>query len=203
MDVVCVFLLCSLLMLRVVSALFDFNASLNDSAPVSPISLPVDLMRIEKEWVVIDDICVLLLLSSLSRLSFVSVLFDFNASLNDFAPVSSMLLSVDLMRMKKNGLLIDAICVLFLLYLQPRLSRMSVVFDFNASLNNATPDSLISFPFGLMRMEKSGLLMDAICVLFHSCLPHRSSFVSAVFDFNASLNDFVPSSPILLSVDLV
>ena len=44
----------------------------------------------------------LFLLSSLFRLSFVSVVFDFNASLNDVAPVSPMLLlSVDLMRMER------------------------------------------------------------------------------------------------------
>ena len=42
-------------------------------------------------------------------------MFDFNASLNDVAPVSPMLFSVDLMRMEKSGLLINAICVLFLL----------------------------------------------------------------------------------------
>ena len=32
--------------------MFDFNASLNDVAPSSPISLPVVLIRIEKEWIV-------------------------------------------------------------------------------------------------------------------------------------------------------
>ena len=42
---------------------------------------------------------------------FVSVLFDFNASHIDVAPVSPMLLPVDLMRMEKSGLLMDAICV--------------------------------------------------------------------------------------------
>ena len=42
-------------------------------------------------------------------------MFDFNASLNDVAPVSLMLLSAYLMRMEKSGLLMDAICVLFLL----------------------------------------------------------------------------------------
>ena len=36
-----------------------------------------------------------LLLSSLSRLSFVSVVFDFNASLNDVAPMLLMLFPVD------------------------------------------------------------------------------------------------------------
>ena len=33
---------------RSVSAVFDFNASLSDVSPVSPILLPVDLMRMEK-----------------------------------------------------------------------------------------------------------------------------------------------------------
>ena len=60
-------------------------------------------------------IFVLFLLSSPYKLSFVSVVFDFNALLNDVAPVSPTLLSVDLMRVEKDGLLTDAICVLFLL----------------------------------------------------------------------------------------
>ena len=42
-------------------------------------------------------------------------MFDFNASLNDVAPMYPMLLAVDLMRMEKSGLFMDAICVLFLL----------------------------------------------------------------------------------------
>ena len=42
---------------------------------------------------------------------------------------------------------------------------MSVVFDFNASLNDATPVSPMLFPVDLMKMKKSGL-MDAICVFF-------------------------------------
>ena len=32
---------------------------------------------------------------------------------------------------------------------------------------------------------------------------HKSSSVSVVFDFNASLNDALPASPILLPVDLM
>ena len=42
------------------------------------------------------------ILSSQSRSSFVSVVFDFNDSLNDVAPVSPMLLSVDVMRNGKE-----------------------------------------------------------------------------------------------------
>ena len=96
------------------SAAFDFNASLRDVAPVSPMLFPVDLMRMENSGLFMDAICVLSLLCSRHRLSFVSVVFDFNASLNDVAPVSPMLLPVDIMGMEKGGLLMDAICVLFL-----------------------------------------------------------------------------------------
>ena len=55
--------------------------------------------------------CVFFLLSSLIRSSFVSVVFDFNDSLNDVAPVSPMSLSVDVKRNEKSELLMDAICV--------------------------------------------------------------------------------------------
>ena len=40
-----------------------------------------------------------------------SVVFNFNDSLNDVAPVSPMLLSVDVMRMEKSELLMDVFCV--------------------------------------------------------------------------------------------
>ena len=39
------------------------------------------------------------------------VVFDFNDSLNDVAPVSLILLSVDVKRNEKGELLTDAICV--------------------------------------------------------------------------------------------
>ena len=51
------------------------------------------------------------LLHSQLRLSFVIVVFDFNDSLNDAAPVSPILLSVDDMIMEKSELLMDAFCV--------------------------------------------------------------------------------------------
>ena len=77
-----------------VSVMLYFNASLNDAAPLSPTFIPVDFMRMEKSGLLMDDICVLFLLSSQLRLSSVSVLFDFSASLNDVAPASPMLLPV-------------------------------------------------------------------------------------------------------------
>ena len=48
MDVFCI-LLSSQLRLSFVSVVFDFNTSLNDVAPDSPMSLPVDVKRKEKE----------------------------------------------------------------------------------------------------------------------------------------------------------
>ena len=47
------------------------------------------------------------------RLSFVSVVFDFNASLNDVAPVSLILLPVDLMRIRMCYFLISFMCCFF------------------------------------------------------------------------------------------
>ena len=41
---------------------------------------------------------------------------------------------------------------------------MSVVFDFNASLNDVVPVSPILFPVDVKRKEKSELLMDVFCV---------------------------------------
>ena len=50
-------------------------------------------------------------MSSPFRLSFVSVVFDLSDSLNDVAPVSSILLSVDEKRKKKSEFLTDGFCV--------------------------------------------------------------------------------------------
>ena len=47
---------------------------------------------------------------------------------------------------------------------------MSVVFDFNASLNNAAPVSPILLAVVVVRMEKSELLMEAFCVSSFFCL---------------------------------
>ena len=194
------FLLSSQFRSSAVSVVFDFNVSLNDVAPMSPILLPVCFMRMEKSGLLMDGIYVLFLLCSPLRLSSVSVVFDFNASLNDAAPVSPMLFPVDLMRMEKSGLLMDVICVLPILSLHHRLSFVSVVFDFSASPNDVAPMSPMPLPVCLMRMEKSGLFMDVIFVLLLFSSPPRWSFASVVLEFNASVNDVAPLSPISLSV---
>ena len=48
--------------------------------------------------------------------------------------------------------------------LQPRSSFVSVVFDFNNSLNDFAPVSLMLLPVYMKINEKSELLMDIICV---------------------------------------
>ena len=55
--------------------------------------------------------CVFFLWSSQHKLSAVSAVFDFNASLNDVAPVSPILSPVDVKRKGNNELLMDAFCV--------------------------------------------------------------------------------------------
>ena len=45
--------------------------------------------------------------------------------------------------------------------------------------------------------------MDVVCVFLVLCSPLRSSFVSVVFDFNASLIDVAPLAPISLSDNLM
>ena len=82
--------------------MFDFSDSLNDVAPVSPMLLSVDVMRNRKSELFMDVFCVFIPLSSPHKLSSVSVVFDFSASPNDFAPVSPILLSVDETRKKVN-----------------------------------------------------------------------------------------------------
>ena len=40
------------------SAVFDFNASLNDDVPVSPILFPVDVMRNDKSELLMGALCI-------------------------------------------------------------------------------------------------------------------------------------------------
>ena len=79
-----------------------------------------------------------------NKYKYFSVVFDFNDSHNDFAPISPMLLPIVIKRKEKSELLMDVICVSFLLYSPPRLSSVSVVLDFNDSLNDVAPVNQIS-----------------------------------------------------------
>ena len=55
-----------------------------------------------KELIVGECLLRIFNLSSLPRSSFVSVVFDFNASLNDVAPLSPIMLSGDMKRERKR-----------------------------------------------------------------------------------------------------
>ena len=55
--------------------------------------------------------CVFFVLSSPFRLSFVNDVFDFNASLNDVAPLSPILLPVVVKRKEKSELMMDVFCM--------------------------------------------------------------------------------------------
>ena len=68
----------------------------------------------EKSDLLLGVTRVLSFFSSLLILSFVSVVFDFNDSLNDVAPLSPILLSVEVIRKEKSELLMDAIYVSFI-----------------------------------------------------------------------------------------
>ena len=107
----CLFLLSSRHSLSVVSVVFDFNASPNAVFPVSPMLLPVYLKRKEKSELLMDVFCIFILLSSLHRWRSVSVVFDFNDSLNDIVPVYPMLFTVDEKRKEKSELLMDVFCM--------------------------------------------------------------------------------------------
>ena len=54
-------------------------------------------------------------------------------------------------------------------------------------------------PFMMKTMGK--MTTNTICSIVHYL--HLKSVVSVVFDFNASLNDALPASPMLLSVELM
>ena len=102
MPFVCFFFSCKPIKLSFISVVFDFNASLNDVAPLSPILLSVYLMRMKKvnQWWTSFMCCFSPIKSSL-----VSVVLIFNASLNDVAPVSPMKLTVKNMNFSSEELM--------------------------------------------------------------------------------------------------
>ena len=75
--------------------MFDFNDSLNDVVPVSPISLPAHENRNEKSELLIDVFYVFSFFCLLPlRLSFMIVVFDFNGSLSTVIPFSPITVSI-------------------------------------------------------------------------------------------------------------
>ena len=83
-----------------------------------------------------------------------------------------------------------------------KLSLVSVVFDFNDSLNDVAPAFPMLLPGYMKRKEKEWFADGCLlCVFFLCFLPLRSISTSVVFSFSDSLNDVAPLAPIVLSVD--
>ena len=87
------------------------------------------------------------------------------------------------------------------MFKRPRSSVTSAVLVFNDSLNNVTPVSPILLSVGVKKKGKNDA--DGCHLSFILSPQYRLSFVSVVFDFNASLNDATPVSPILFPVDVM
>ena len=83
-----------------------------------------------------------------------SVVFDFSASLNEVAPLSPILLSVGVIKMKKSDLLMHILLKTNLLCQQPSLSLVSTILDFNNLLNDDAPLSPILLTVDMERTEK-------------------------------------------------
>jgi hypothetical protein len=87
---------------------------------------------------------------SLSRLSWMRVVFDFNASASDSAPFEPISLSVkwcvSMCEYIKRYIEWYIVILYWFYYLHPRSSWVRVVFDFNASASDSTSFEPIWFP---------------------------------------------------------
>ena len=161
------------------------------------------IWRDKKEWIV--DWCLLyvfFLLSSLPRSSTVSVVFDFNDSLNDIAPVYPILLTVDVKRNEKRELLMDVFCVSSFFCFHSS-DQAQWVLCLISILHSMTLLLCLQSYCLLVRWEMKRVIcrwMSFVCHLLSS-QPKLSS-VSVMFDLNDSLNDFAPLFPMLLPVDM-
>ena len=181
------------------SVVFDFNDSLNDLAPVSPILLPVDTKRNGKEWFV--DECLLY------------VFCCYNPDWGEWAScLISMLHSMTLLpcfqcscllmwREKKRVIdwWMSFACLLSFVFTQQiEFSECCVWFQCLTQWRCSCVSNIIAC--WCEKWERANCWwMSFVCLLLS--LLHRLSSVSVVFDFNASLNDVVPVSPILLPVE--
>ena len=88
-----------------------------------------------------------------SRVSFVSVVFFFNARVNAFIPEPPYSFSIKHKQGGKSDFDDGYHLCIFLLSSRPRLSFVSVAFDFNDSLNDVAPVSPIQLPVDIKRTE--------------------------------------------------
>ena len=73
-------------------------------------------------------------------------------------------------RERISELLMDVFCLFFLLSSRLRSSAVSVVFDFNDSLNDVAPVSPTPFSVDMKRKRKREPLMNGFCVSSFFCL---------------------------------
>ena len=134
---------------------------------------------------------VCLLLSSPPILRPASVVFDFNDSINDVTPISPTKLPVE--TREKSELLMDFFCVSSFLCLYHSDWVLWVLCLF--SVIHSMMLLLCLQCYSLLRKKVNCWWMSFVYV-FLLFLLHRLSSMSDVFDFNDSINDNVPVSPI-------
>ena len=131
------------------------------------------------------------LLNQQLRLRWTSVVFDFNASLIDDAPMSPITLSDKTVK-SKNKWLKCAFCAY-------SIDQVSKVFCSSTTQHSMT--SLQCFQYScLLLWWWWKRVTYYLRMLFVSCLLHKLSSVRVVFDCNAWLNDVAPISSIWLSI---
>ena len=168
--IMCCFFLCSPLRSSFVSVAFDFSASLNDVAPPSLMSFPVDLLRINKVacW----------------RMLFCVVSFVFTPQIElteccvwfqcithwCCSCVSNVVTFCFYKNKKKRELLMNAICVVcFVLTIQIEFRECCVWFQSITQWCRSCFSNLVSCWFD--ENGKECFVNDAICMLFF-CLHH-------------------------------
>ena len=114
------------------------------------------------------------LLSSQHKTSSVSVVFVFNASLIDVAPLSPILFPDNMRR--EGKLFVNAICVVSFLSSPRRSSIMSVLFFFKAFPNADAPTSPISSSCVLMKREKEWIVEEHYLNAFFIVLTIQTEF---------------------------
>ena len=188
--------LCSPQRKSTVSVVLDFNASLNNVAPVSPIQFPVDSMKGEKSFYG-RLLCVFCIYLS-DWVLWVLYLIVMHHSMMLLLCLQSCSLLIWREWRRDDCLWMPFVYRFMIFTTQIELGECCVWFQ----CVNQWCCSCFSNPVvcWFYENEKRKDCCWMLFVLFILCPPLTSSPVSVVFDFNAPLNDFAPVYPIQLSV---
>ena len=191
-----------------VSAVFDFNDSLNDVAPLSPIVLSVDTKRNGKEWIADGcHLCVFFCLHPTYRVQWVLCLISVLHSMI----LLLFLLSCCLLMWKEMKRVIcwwmSFVSSLFCIHDSDRVQWVLCLISMLHSVMLPPHFQLHSlvlhiFQMYLLLQQRKRMIVDGclLCVFFLLSSQLRLSFVSVVFDFNDSLSDFTPVYSMLFPV---